>query len=646
MAAVPQVGEYWLYVPYGAKRLTIKHPVLGILRDYMYPLPIEKATVYVMTLVTGKVITTVEETIESQWLVINTEPDDAMVYIDNQFVKSGMYQTKLKPGSYVYRVESPLYYPEVGKVQITDDRKELNVKLKPAFGDISVSTEPEQDAKVIVDGRLQQKTTPCKTEPLTGGEHRVQVVKEMYQPITQKIMVTEGQTTELNLAMEPNFAEVNIVSVPKATIYINNQLKDTGNWQGRLSPGIYSLDARLENHKTAKQDIEVLAGDKRNITLNPEPIYGSLDVMTTPAGASISINGKEYGTTPNTVSKLLIGDYKVKLNKTGFASVNKYVTVIEGKSTEVNEKLLNGRSVTINSTPNGVDLFIDGTSVEKTPYNGILTFGIHVLRIESNGKKLEKTVSVEQTRDETSFNLNLEPQNFTETIKGVNFDMVAVKGGTFKMGSDNAESIEKPIHSVTLSDFTIAKTEVNQALWQAVMGNNPSNLKGDNLPVVQVSWNDVQEFLQKLSRLTGKTYSLPTEAQWEYACRAGTTTPFNTGSYLTNLQANYDWAYPYNGCTNTITSYPGNTEPVGSYPPNDYGLYDMHGNVWEWCSDWYGIYSTAAQTNPKGAPSGTYKVIRGGGWYNRAQRCRSASRMNNYPEIHNRDIGFRVAYVP
>ena len=214
------------------------------------------------------------------------------------------------------------------------------------------------------------------------------------------------------------------------------------------------------------------------------------------------------------------------------------------------------------------------------------------------------------------------------------------------MGSPSSEvdrSSDETQHQVTVSDFHIGKYEVTQALWKAVMDNNPSNFKGDELPVEEVSWNDVQEFLQKLNAKTGKTYRLPTEAEWEYACRAGTTTPFNTGNNLTTSQANYDGNYPYNN--NAEGEYRNKTMPVGSFPPNTWGLYDMHGNVWEWCSDWYGAdysNSNSPQTNPAGPSSGSFRVFHGGSWYSYAQYCRAAYRSSDAPGRRTDIIGFRL----
>ena len=633
ISAEPKGAEYWIYVPYGAKHITIKHPQLGLLRDYQYPLPIEKATVYEMVLMTGKITTIIEEIIESQWLEINPDPADAAVYIDNVFVKTGAYQVKIKPGSYTYRVEASQYHTEAGKVEVTDNKKELTIKLNPAFGYVTVNTEPEKDAKVIIDGKTQSNNTPCKSEALASGEHTVQVLKDMYQPATQKVTVTDGQTTPVNIIMQPNFAEVTITAPSDADIYINSKEKGTGTWNGRLNPGVYSLEASKDKHRSAKQDIEVIAGDKKTIDLQPTPIYGSLDVITTPVGASISIDGKEYGTTPNTINKLLIGDYTIRLNKTGFASVNKTVTITDGKSTEINETLLNGRSVTINSSPSSGTLYIDNIFSGSTPYKGILTFGNHTLRIEKDGRNTEKTISIAQNDGETNFDLIL-LQSFLE-IKGVNFDMVEVKGGLFEMGSDSGEKDEKPLHKVEICDFLIGKTEITQAQWKIIMGNNPSFFKGDNLPVEQVNWEDVQLFIKKLNQLTGKDFRLPSEAEWEYAAGSGTEDGNKYSGTDEDMEVdNYAW---------NLNNSNNKTHNVATKLPNALGLYDMSGNVWEWCSDWYGDYSSLFQKNPTGYSSGSERVNRGGSWHGDKPDCRIAYRSYDSPGNSYSYLGFRLA---
>ena len=217
-------------------------------------------------------------------------------------------------------------------------------------------------------------------------------------------------------------------------------------------------------------------------------------------------------------------------------------------------------------------------------------------------------------------------------VNGVSFEMVRVEGGTFRMGAtseqeDEADSDEKPVHGVTLSSYYIGKTEVTQALWQAVMGSNPSNFKGSNLPVECVSWNDCQEFIQKLNSLTGRNFRLPTEAEWEFACRGYK----YSGS---NNLANVAWYDDNSG---------GQTHPVGTKAPNELGIYDMSGNVWEWCSDWYADYTSYSQTNPTGPQSGSSRVIRGGSWDYYAWGCRSSLRIINDPTNRSNNLGLRLA---
>ena len=220
---------------------------------------------------------------------------------------------------------------------------------------------------------------------------------------------------------------------------------------------------------------------------------------------------------------------------------------------------------------------------------------------------------------------------------GVNLEMVLIPAGTFMMGSPESEArrySNETQHQVTISKpFYLGKYLVTQAQWQQVMGNNPSHFKGDKLlPVENVSWDDTQAFCLKLKEITQSPFGIPTEAQWEYACRAGTTTPFHFGSKLNGRQANCDGNYPYPDIEVwfgiTINKGPkfDKTTPVVKYPANAWGLYDMHGNVWQWCSDWYGDYPSGSVADPNGPATGEYRVFRGGCWIAEAYGCRSAYR--------------------
>ena len=217
-------------------------------------------------------------------------------------------------------------------------------------------------------------------------------------------------------------------------------------------------------------------------------------------------------------------------------------------------------------------------------------------------------------------------------------NMVRVEGGTFTMGATSEQGSdafdnEKPAHQVTLSSFSIGKYEVTQEEWQAVMGSNPSHFKGAKRPVEKVSWEDCQEFIRKLNQMTGMRFRLPTEAEWEFAARGG----------------NRSQGYKYSGSDNlgSVAWFKDNsssqTNDVGQKSPNELGLYDMSGNVWEWCQDWYGSYSSSSQTNPTGGTSGSIRVRRGGSWNCIAWGCRSSLRFSNTPSNRDDDLGLRLA---
>ena len=221
-----------------------------------------------------------------------------------------------------------------------------------------------------------------------------------------------------------------------------------------------------------------------------------------------------------------------------------------------------------------------------------------------------------------------------EWQKIIDFKMVGIKEGCFNMGSDSGNVFfdEHPVHKVCLDSFAISKYEVTQSQWVNIMGYNPSSVKGDKNPVETVSWYDVMEFLRRLNKLTGEDYRLPTEAEWEYACRAGTETAYYWGD---KLDTAYLWYYDNSNSK---------THPVGKKKPNGFGLFDMSGNVWEWCNDRYGDYNgDSLSINPKGAELGIYRVIRGGSWNNDGRSCRFANRGWDWPGNRGSNLGFRLA---
>ncbi len=237
----------------------------------------------------------------------------------------------------------------------------------------------------------------------------------------------------------------------------------------------------------------------------------------------------------------------------------------------------------------------------------------------------------EQAQPQTTTILNID----TITVNGVSFTMVFVEGDTFTMGAtpemQNPFENEKPAHLVTLGDYWMGRTEVTQALWQAVMEENPSKTQGKTLPVDMVSWDAIQQFISKLNSLTGMKFRMPTEAEWEFAARGG------------KLSKHYQFSGS-NNASEVAWFDCGKANPVSSKQPNELGIYDMSGNVWEWCLDWYDEnYYKETNINPQGPESGTYCVLRGGSWGGGAEYCRNSCRAGYQPDFSDIDCGFRLA---
>ncbi len=636
-------GEVWIWLAPDSRRLTIRHSTLGVLRNYEYPVAIESACTYEMVLTTAKITTIVEEQNKQNFLRLSVSPADALVKIDGSTVvtNDGQYAKMLPVGEHTCECFCPLYHSEKQSFTILPDEKtSLNITLKPNYGYIKVTSAPESDAAVYIDGR-QVGTTPYTSNKLESKSYTVQVAKEMWQEATQQVTVSDNQTTNVSFTLLPDFAEpVFTCSDAAAEIWINGEKKGTGRWSGRLPAGAYKVETQRASHATATKQLTLTAGDNSTIALAaPTPIYGKISVNSDPFDADILLDGTKVGTTPELLNDILIGSHEIKLQKQGCTSVTRSVTVKEGETAEVTAELATGRQVMLKSDPTGAALYIDGSYAGTAPYSVALSFGTHTIKAVNDGVTKEETITVsENGQSEWTLNVQKGPQTETITVNGVSFKMIVVKGGTFTMGCTSEQSgcdnEESPAHKVTLSDYCMGETEVTQALWKAVMGRNPSKWTGDNLPVENVSWDDAQEFIRKLNQKTGRNFRLPTEAEWEYAARGGSQSRGYQYSG-SNTLGNVAWYYGNSGSQ---------THPVKTKQPNELGLYDMSGNVWEWCADWYGSYSGSAQTDPAGPGSGSFRVFRGGGWSSSAGGCRVSFRDGYDPGDRFNNLGFRLAY--
>ena len=335
--------------------------------------------------------------------------------------------------------------------------------------------------------------------------------------------------------------------------------------------------------------------------------------------------------------------------------VKKAVTLAADDTQDINCRLENGRPITI-TAPEGADIYIDNKKVATTRYEGTLSYGNHSIYAAQADKKTDtRSLNVPMGSGALeSINLAFSK---TFTVNGVQFTMMLVEAGTFTMGATpemkNPYDEERPAHQVTLTNnYYIGQTEVTQALWTAVMGSNPSSYKGDNRPVETVSWNDCQKFITELNSLTGQNFRLPTEAEWEYAARGGKNSQGYQYSGSNNLNE-VAWYWKNSGDKylsgtdknwnlDKIKRNKSQTHDVATKRPNELGIYDMSGNVWEWCQDRYGSYSSDAQTNPTGPTSGSRLVNRGGSWYSNARLCRSSNRDNYAPGSTDKYLGLRL----
>ena len=614
VAVEQKPAEVWVYVPEGTMKLKITHPQLGHISNsddqgyyWIEQGRLKSGKEYKMEIVTGTVRIEVEQAkIQTGWLVFNSVPEGADIYLaenggEEKHIGTTPMNKKMPYGTYNYRAKRYKYHDDVGIARVDKTRVIMDLKLKPAFGSVSVSSQP-QGAKVFLDGEDTGKVTPCTIGEIASGRCDIRLQLKDYAPASQSVTVTEGMTASVNVTLEARFAHVTINSLPGAAIKVNGAEVGSGSYSNNMAEGIYDIEASLAGHRPVTKQIEVIVGVPQTIELRPTPIYGMLDVNSNPMGANITINGKSYGDTPTSIENLLVGDYDVVLTKPGYASVSQRVTVSENASASVDVKMQKGEMK--NSQ-------IDESALSVSAIN--LTPNWSASVTPSQRAVLEKLIA----------------------------NMVKVEGSTFTMGAtpeqgNDAYEYERPAHQVTLSDYYIGRYEVTQKEWQAVMGDNPSKFYGDNLPVDYVSWNDCQDFINKLNQLTGLKFRLPTEAEWEFAARGGKQSK----------------GYKYSGSDNAknIAWYEKNSgskpHQVGTKEPNELGIYDMSGNVGEWCGDWYGRYSSSAQTNPTGPSSGSGRVLRGGSWYYFARICRVSYRSIVSPSFRCNYNGFRVVLVP
>ena len=582
----------WIYSPPQTIGIIISTGGFGNINYYEFPTgPLKSTKTYIMDLRTDTKLKIVEEKIEPEFVKLKISPEDKGVEVWIDGIKKGFTplnsSLQLIPGKHKIKLIKNLYYNLETNINVVfNGDNSFNFTLKPKFGKLNINSNGDfNDAVVYLDEEEKGKT-PLNSVLVISGNHRLVIKKDLYADYNESFEMTDGGIKEIELTglnMKPIYATINLRTNPSnATIYINkNNVSNKGELKNyKVNIGNYFIEAKLKNYKDFQKNIILKEQENFTETIQLEPQVGELNIETTPEDCEIYLNGvKQNRLTPAVLRNIQVGSYQLELKKEGFTSIKKQIDITEGET-------------------NKLPVYI-----------------------------LEKNIVLPK------------------------IEMVFVQGGTFTMGctdeqGNDCDSHEKPTHQVTVSDYYIGKYEVTQGFWKKVMGNNPSQFIncGDDCPVESVSWNDCQEFISKLNQLTGKRFRLPTEAEWEYAARGGSKASYQTkyaGSnalgevawYDQNSDVNYSGGYEYKGRKL-------GTHTVGTKKPNALGIYDMTGNVWEWCNDWYGDYSSGGVMNPKGASTGYSRVIRGGGWRSYGDNSRVSYRDTGIPSysFHNRGI--------
>ena len=497
-------------------------------------------------------------------------------------------------------------FSNYGISQVEKNKTYVLVLIKPvgsaesvdAGGNFYALSVQPKNAMLTIDGVLQPSSSDGEySAMLPYGTHTYKVEAGGYISKSGSFTVSSGDMTPISVSLLSAMASVSITCpTPAVSLYVDKKAVGNSPWSGSLKEGMHLLEARKSGYRSQQKTIQLAQQQKLDVTFGElVAIQGNLSVNYKPFGADVYVDGKKLGQSPRVFNGLLVGNHQVEVRKDGYATDRKTISISEGQTASITGTLASNAVASSSSNTLGY------SSASSSMSSGSNTISIPVKN-------------------------------------GISIEMVKVEAGTFMMGATSEQKYpyddEKPVHQVTLTnDYYMGKYEVTQALWEAVMGSNPSYFKGDNLPVETVSWNDCQEFISKLNSLTGRKFFLPTEAEWEYAARGGK----KSRSYQYSGSSNISDVAWYNGNSGS------KTHPVGTKQANELGIYDMSGNVWEWCWDWYGSYSSSSQTNPTGADSGSSSVRRGGGWYDDARGCRLSHRHHFTPDDRYYNLGLRLA---
>ena len=656
-------GELWVYLSPQTEHCRIITEGYGNINYYEFPTgPLKSTKTYIMDLRTDIKLKLVEEKINPEYVKLKISPEDKGVEVWIDGIKKGFTplnsSLQLMPGKHKIKLIKNLYHDLDTNINVVFNvENNFNFNLKPKFGKLKINSINEiTDCQVLLNEEERCTTIPCTIDKIRSGTQHLVIKKDLYADFNENFEMTDGAFKIIeNLTLKPIYATINLRTNPSnAAIYINkNNVSNKGELKNyKVNSGNYFIEAKLKNYKDFQKNIILKEQENFTETIQLEPQVGELNIETTPEDCDIYLNGvKQNRLTPAVLRNIQVGSYQLELKKEGFTSIKKQIEIKDGETTKIFEKLIAGITIPIITEPSNATIEIDGIYLGISPISYKFTIGknYNIKITKENYKPINETIFI------TENVYKLPVYNLEKIIILPEIEMVFVQGGTFTMGCTDEQgsdcaSDEKLAHQVTLSDYYIGKYEVTQGFWKKVMGNNPSRFIncGDDCPVESVSWNDCQEFISKLNQLTGKRFRLPTEAEWEYAARGGSKASYQTKYAGSNAFGEVAW---YGD--NSDVNYPGGfeengrklgTHTVGTKKPNALGIYDMSGNVWEWCNDWFGDYSSGGVMNPKGASTGSYRVIRGGSWGGNGYYNRVSNRSIDYPSGSYDYLGFRLVF--
>jgi len=579
-------------------------------------------------------------------ITVETEKPGQIITLNDEeteFKTPHTFENIIPSKEYTIQINNPNFLSKKEKIKISnlEDRK---IKLTSILGSITVETE-KPDQLILMNGKATEFRTPHTFERITPGKYKIEFESEKYYLPETEIILKEKEHKIFKPYLK-KYSFLRIISSYKEITFEVDGMKINANEKIKLKPG----------NKLIKPNLEFLPS--MEVSLNE--------------GELTTYNFDENIPT----KKLLVnaGNYDKKVEITSFQNKKREEIKFKGDKTfsllpgiyniKVKHKSLTKTfKIDLQQEDQELNIFHEIEIIERKKKITFISLPIFTLILIISSIKITSSIKESKSWEfaKTTSSLSSYGYYIAEYPKSKHLDeiyekypvlrsFVFVKGGTFQMGSNVGRIDEKPVHTITISDYYIGKYEVTQKEWKEVMGNNPSYFKGDNLPVEKVSWYDAVEFCNKKSKKEGLTpcysgsgkntkcsfsangYRLPTEAEWEYAARGG----------------NKSKGYKYSGSNNVddvawyFAHSSNQTHSVGTKKPNKLGIYDMSGNIWEWCNDWYGSYRSNSQTNPRGYSSGSFRVDRGGSWRYRAECCCVAYRDYHIPGYVSDRLGFRL----